>query len=71
MDGCRLEDLGLDFSLPGFPNIELMKSGTKTSLTIDNLDKYLNVSLTTLCFICAKKLLLESFYEEPSVRHEV
>jgi len=43
MDGCSLEDLGLDFSLPGFPNIELMKSGTKTSLTIDNLDKYLNL----------------------------
>ena len=48
MDGCSLEDLGLDFSLPGFPNIELMKSGAKTSLTIDNLDKYLNVSVLIL-----------------------
>nr|XP_026689713.1 E3 ubiquitin-protein ligase TRIP12 [Ciona intestinalis] len=43
MDGCRLEDLGLDFLLPGFPNIELMKSGAKTSLSINNLDKYLNL----------------------------
>uniref|UniRef100_H2YD19 E3 ubiquitin-protein ligase n=1 Tax=Ciona savignyi TaxID=51511 RepID=H2YD19_CIOSA len=43
MDGCRLEDLGLDFLLPGFPNIELMKFGAKTSLTIENLDKYLSL----------------------------
>ena len=27
MDGCPVEDLGLDFTLPGYPNIELMKGG--------------------------------------------
>nr|CAB3267252.1 E3 ubiquitin-protein ligase TRIP12 [Phallusia mammillata] len=43
MDGCKLEDLGLDFLLPGFPSIELMKGGSKQSLTIQNLDKYLNL----------------------------
>jgi len=45
MDGCSLNDLGLDFLLPGFPNIELMKGGSKLSLSINNLDKYLNVSV--------------------------
>ena len=44
MDGCSLEDLGLDFLLPGFPNFELMKGGSKTSLSINNIDKYLSVS---------------------------
>ncbi|CAK8697801.1 unnamed protein product [Clavelina lepadiformis] len=43
MDGCSLEDLGLDFLLPGFPNIELMKGGSKISLSINNIDKYLNL----------------------------
>ena len=27
MDGCPVEDLGLDFTLPGYPNIELRKGG--------------------------------------------
>ena len=27
MDGCPVEDLGLDFTLPGYPNIELTKGG--------------------------------------------
>ena len=27
MDGCPIEDLGLDFTLPGYPNIELRKGG--------------------------------------------
>ncbi|KAG7278967.1 hypothetical protein CRUP_036618 [Coryphaenoides rupestris] len=27
MNGCSVEDLGLDFTLPGFPNIELKKGG--------------------------------------------
>ena len=25
LDGCPVEDLGLDFTLPGYPNIELKK----------------------------------------------
>ena len=36
MDGCPIEDLGLDFTLPGYPNIELRKGG-KQSIAIDNL----------------------------------
>ena len=36
MDGCPIEDLGLDFTLPGYPNIELRKGG-KQLISIDNL----------------------------------
>ena len=56
MDGCSLEDLGLDFLLPGFPSIELMKGGSKMSLSISNIDKYLSVSYT--CRRCASEISL-------------
>ena len=32
MDGCPIEDLGLDFTLPGYPNIELRKGGKQLRL---------------------------------------
>lgn len=44
MNGCSVEDLGLDFTLPGFPNIELKKGGKDTPVTIHNLEEYLRVS---------------------------
>ena len=28
LDGCPVEDLGLDFTLPGYPNIELKKGSS-------------------------------------------
>ena len=34
MDGCPVEDLGLDFTLPGYPNIELRKGGRDTSVSL-------------------------------------
>ena len=37
MDGCPVEDLGLDFTLPGYPNIELRKGGNGQT----HFDKYL------------------------------
>ena len=37
MDGCPVEDLGLDFTLPGYPNIELRKGGKDINVTVDNL----------------------------------
>ena len=45
MDGCSVEDLGLDFVLPGYPNIELKKGGKDIGVTLDNLDEYLRVSM--------------------------
>ncbi|XP_075386284.1 E3 ubiquitin-protein ligase TRIP12 isoform X6 [Tenrec ecaudatus] len=43
MNGCSVEDLGLDFTLPGFPNIELKKGGKDTPVTIYNLEEYLRL----------------------------
>ena len=43
MNGCSVEDLGLDFTLPGFPNIELKKGGKDVPVTIYNLEEYLRV----------------------------
>lgn len=43
MDGCLIEDIGLDMRLPGYPNIELMKMGKNTSVTAKNFDKYLDL----------------------------
>lgn len=36
---CRVEDLGLDFTLPGYP-IELIEKGGDTAVTIDNVEIY-------------------------------
>jgi len=41
-DGCTIEDLGLDFVVPGY-NVELIKNGKYTQLTIHNLHVYVRV----------------------------
>lgn len=59
MNGCSVEDLGLDFTLPGFPNIELKKGGKDVPVTIYNLEEYLRVRHTvflSLCFILLVRL---------------
>ncbi|XP_053315780.1 E3 ubiquitin-protein ligase TRIP12 isoform X7 [Spea bombifrons] len=43
MNGCSIEDLGLDFTLPGFPNIELKKGGKDVPVTIHNLEEYVRL----------------------------
>ena len=43
VDGCPVEDLDLDFVLPGFANVELKKGGKDTPVTLQNLDEYLKV----------------------------
>ncbi|XP_034071965.1 E3 ubiquitin-protein ligase TRIP12 isoform X6 [Gymnodraco acuticeps] len=43
MNGCSVEDLGLDFTLPGYPNIELKKGGKDFPVTIYNLEEYLRL----------------------------
>lgn len=48
LDGCPIEDLNLDFTLPGFSNIELRKGGKDMIVTIHNLDDYLKVSVYNL-----------------------
>jgi E3 ubiquitin-protein ligase TRIP12 len=41
IDGGRIEDLGLDFTLPGYDHIELIDNGAQEWLTINNVDLYL------------------------------
>lgn len=38
---CHVEDLGLDFTLPGYP-IELVEGGADKQVTIDNVDAYVD-----------------------------
>ncbi|XP_069701943.1 E3 ubiquitin-protein ligase TRIP12 isoform X2 [Periplaneta americana] len=40
LDGCPIQDLGLDFTLPGHSSIELRKGGKDITLTIHNIDQY-------------------------------
>lgn len=41
VDGVRVDDLSLDFTLPGYPSIELVPNGADVSLNIDNVDHYI------------------------------
>ncbi|XP_052218873.1 E3 ubiquitin-protein ligase TRIP12-like isoform X2 [Dreissena polymorpha] len=43
IDGCSLENLDLDFTLPGHPNIELKKGGKDKQVILDNLEEYLQL----------------------------
>ncbi|KAI5302162.1 Ubiquitin-protein ligase [Ascosphaera pollenicola] len=41
IDDARIEDLGLDFTLPGYPNIDLVPGGSSIPLTLENVALYL------------------------------
>jgi E3 ubiquitin-protein ligase TRIP12 len=41
IENCRVDDLGLDFTLPGYPTIELLPNGSQIAVTIDNVELYL------------------------------
>ncbi|XP_043199184.1 E3 ubiquitin-protein ligase TRIP12-like isoform X2 [Amphibalanus amphitrite] len=56
VDGCSVEDLGLDFTLPGHSSIELKRGGRDEPLTIHNLDQYLK--------LLTHWLLYESVYRQ-------
>lgn len=40
IQGVRVEDLGLDFTLPGYPGIELVTNGSNIPVTVDNVGSY-------------------------------
>ncbi|TPX33519.1 hypothetical protein SmJEL517_g03609 [Synchytrium microbalum] len=42
MQDASIEDLSLDFTLPGYPDIELVDDGTNVPVTLDNLDLYID-----------------------------
>lgn len=39
IDGAHVEDLGLDFTVPGYP-IDMVENGSETNVTIDNVGLY-------------------------------
>lgn len=43
MDGCSIEDLGFDFTLPGFPSIEMKKGGKDINVTLENVEQYVSL----------------------------
>ncbi|KAI9046191.1 HECT-type E3 ubiquitin transferase UFD4 [Aspergillus affinis] len=42
LDGVQVDDLGLDFTLPGYPAIDLITSGSNIPVTIENVDLYVD-----------------------------
>ncbi|KAL3471529.1 hypothetical protein BJX99DRAFT_250384 [Aspergillus californicus] len=42
VDEVHVEDLGLDFTLPGYPTIDLIKNGSDIPVTINNVDLYVD-----------------------------
>ncbi|POS84757.1 hypothetical protein EPUL_004127, partial [Erysiphe pulchra] len=42
IDGVSIDDLGLDFTLPGYSAIELLPNGSQKSVSIDKVEEYLN-----------------------------
>lgn len=43
LDGVSIDELGLDFTLPGFPVVEMRKGGKDLSVSLDNLDEYVRL----------------------------
>lgn len=43
LDGCPISDLGLDFVVPGYPDIELRRHGQNIPVTIHNLHLYISL----------------------------
>lgn len=41
INDAKIEDLGLDFTLPGYSNIELTPSGADVPVTIENVNSYI------------------------------
>ena len=41
INGSKIEQIGLDFTLPGYATIELVKNGSNIAVTMENVDDYL------------------------------
>ena len=41
INDARIDDLSLDFTLPGYPHIDLMSRGSQINVTIDNVGDYI------------------------------
>lgn len=43
IDGCKIDDVSLDFTLPGCPHIDLIEHGAEKSVTIHNVAEYISL----------------------------
>jgi len=50
IEGAKIEDLCLDFVLPGFPGWELKPDGENIPVTLNNLEEYLNLILKNFLY---------------------
>ena len=61
-----IDDLCLDFTLPGYENIQLKKGGKDESVTSDNIDEYLEVRLveyfTIICIFTYNTCVISIAY---------
>ena len=48
LEGRKVEDLYLDFSMPGFADWELKPRGADIDLTIDNVEEYVALTVKAL-----------------------
>ncbi|KAF0309964.1 E3 ubiquitin-protein ligase TRIP12 [Amphibalanus amphitrite] len=62
VDGCAVEQLGLDFTLPGYPDIELRRGGRAEPVTAANLEQYVKL-LTHWILIEGVHKQMEAFRE--------
>ena len=56
-DGCSFEDLFVNFTLPGFPDIEMIEGGSEKILDIDNLEEYLRLIIWWLLYRNPHKII--------------
>ena len=49
---CKINDLWLQFTLPGYDDVQLVENGSDKVVTIENLDEYVE--------LCSKYFLLET-----------
>merc|ERR1711871_407495 len=40
LDGCPIESLCLDFTLPSYPDVELVEGGKQMTVTLENMHQY-------------------------------
>lgn len=59
-NGATVEDLGLDFTLPGYPSIELAPDGSNLQVTIDNVASYVD-SVVDMTLGCGVQKQMEHF----------
>mmetsp|Transcript_58754 Transcript_58754/g.97051 ORF Transcript_58754/g.97051 Transcript_58754/m.97051 type:complete len:1917 (+) Transcript_58754:53-5803(+) len=48
LQGCPVADLGLDWTLPGHPQVELVPGGAQRNVTIENLSEYVQLVMQTM-----------------------